>query len=173
VSVAPNSRAEEPFTSLVLAHAPPAPADARRRVSFINEASMIGDALQASASLDNDAQVVVVDDGSVDDTPGVAGSALLGMSDLVIRQPNRGKGAAVRAARTSFACSGFGRTTFDRAEITSQARLRRLRVFEVPIADYGRTYAEEKKSARDGCRALGVLVTTHMRNLGSGTSRNA
>jgi hypothetical protein len=45
------------------------------------------------------------------------------------------------------------------AEITAKVCLRGLRVYELPIAYYGRTYAEGKKVTwRDGFRALSVLV---------------
>jgi hypothetical protein len=44
-------------------------------------------------------------------------------------------------------------------EITSQICLQKLRIYEVPIAYYGRTYEEGKKITwRDGFKALGVLV---------------
>ena len=45
------------------------------------------------------------------------------------------------------------------AEITAQVCKRKLRIYELPIAYYGRTYAEGKKITwRDGFRALWVLV---------------
>jgi glycosyltransferase involved in cell wall biosynthesis len=45
------------------------------------------------------------------------------------------------------------------AEITAKACLLGLRIYELPIAYYGRTYAEGKKVTwRDGVKALGVLV---------------
>jgi glycosyltransferase involved in cell wall biosynthesis len=44
-------------------------------------------------------------------------------------------------------------------EITAQICLRKLRVYELPIAYYGRTYAEGKKITwRDGFKAIWVLV---------------
>ena len=68
------------------------------RVSFLipayNEASTIGEVLERIAALDLDAQVIVVDDGSTDDTAAIAEAA----GATVIRQPNRGKGAAIRTA---------------------------------------------------------------------------
>jgi len=68
------------------------------RVSFLipayNEAATIGEVLDRIARLDLDAQVVVVDDGSRDATAAIAE----GHGATVIRQPNQGKGAALRAA---------------------------------------------------------------------------
>jgi len=68
------------------------------KVSFLipayDEAATIGEVLERIASLDLDAQVIVVDDGSTDDTAAIAGAS----GATVIRQPNRGKGAAIRAA---------------------------------------------------------------------------
>jgi glycosyltransferase involved in cell wall biosynthesis len=44
-------------------------------------------------------------------------------------------------------------------EITAEVCRRRLRIYELPIAYYGRTYAEGKKITwRDGVRAIWVLV---------------
>jgi hypothetical protein len=49
-------------------------------------------------------------------------------------------------------------------EITSEVCLRKLRIFEVPIAYYGRTYDEGKHITwRDGYKALGVLVAARAR----------
>jgi hypothetical protein len=49
-------------------------------------------------------------------------------------------------------------------EITAQVCLRKLRIYEVPIAYYGRTYAEGKKITwRDGFTALGVLFAARAR----------
>jgi glycosyltransferase involved in cell wall biosynthesis len=68
------------------------------KVSFLipayNEAGTIGEVLERIAALGLDAQVIVVDDGSTDDTAAIAEAA----GATVIRQPNRGKGAAIRAA---------------------------------------------------------------------------
>jgi glycosyltransferase involved in cell wall biosynthesis len=68
------------------------------KVSFLipayNESATIGEVLDRIAQLDLDAQVLVVDDGSTDDTAAIAESK----GATVIRQPNRGKGAALRAA---------------------------------------------------------------------------
>jgi glycosyltransferase involved in cell wall biosynthesis len=68
------------------------------RVSFLipayNEAATIGEVLERIAGLGLDAQVVVVDDGSTDETGAIAEAA----GATVVRQRNRGKGAAIRAA---------------------------------------------------------------------------
>jgi glycosyltransferase involved in cell wall biosynthesis len=68
------------------------------KVSFLipayNEAATIGEVLERVAALGLDSQVVVVDDGSTDDTAAIAEAA----GAVVIRQPNRGKGAAIKAA---------------------------------------------------------------------------
>jgi glycosyltransferase involved in cell wall biosynthesis len=68
------------------------------RVSFIvpayNEAATIGDVLERVGRLELEKQVIVVDDGSTDDTAGIAEAA----GATVLRQSNRGKGAAIRAA---------------------------------------------------------------------------
>src|SRR5262249_49533577 len=72
----------------------------RVRVSFLmpayNEAATIVEVLDAVARLDLDKQIVVVDDGSTDGTADLVerwnGDAIL------VRQPHRGKGAAVRTA---------------------------------------------------------------------------
>jgi glycosyltransferase involved in cell wall biosynthesis len=68
------------------------------RVSFLipayDEAATIGEVLERIAALDLEAQAVVVDDGSRDDTAAIAEAA----GATVVRQPNRGKGAAIRRA---------------------------------------------------------------------------
>jgi glycosyltransferase involved in cell wall biosynthesis len=49
-------------------------------------------------------------------------------------------------------------------EITGKVCLRRLRVYELPISYYGRTYAEGKKITwRDGFHAVGVLFSVRLR----------
>jgi glycosyltransferase involved in cell wall biosynthesis len=69
------------------------------RVSFIipafNEAQTIGEVLDRVASLELDSQVIVVDDGSTDGTSEIAAKH---KGVQVLRQDNRGKGAAIRAA---------------------------------------------------------------------------
>ena len=220
------------------------------RVSFIvpayNEAATIGEVLKRVEALDLDKQIVVVDDGSTDDTPRLLEEWSGRNGFHVIRQENRGKGAAIRAAiphldgdiaviqdadmeydpnevpeliepiRRGAADVVFGsrlsggrpqraylfwhlvgnrflslvtgllfNTTLSdmetgykafradvlrsldlrendfaiEPEITAQICLRRLRIFELPISYYGRTYAEGKKITwRDGFKAVLVLV---------------
>jgi len=68
------------------------------KVSFLipayNESKTIGEVLERIAALGLDSTVIVVDDGSVDDTAAIAEAA----GATVIRQKNQGKGAAIRAA---------------------------------------------------------------------------
>jgi len=59
-----------------------------------NEAATIGEVLERIAALEIDSTVVVVDDGSTDDTKAIAEAS----GATVISQPNRGKGAAIRTA---------------------------------------------------------------------------
>jgi glycosyltransferase involved in cell wall biosynthesis len=49
-------------------------------------------------------------------------------------------------------------------EITAKVCRRKLRVYELPVSYYGRTYEEGKKITwRDGVRAIGVLVQVRIR----------
>jgi glycosyltransferase involved in cell wall biosynthesis len=220
------------------------------RVSFIvpafNEAATIAEVLERVQALDLDKQVIVVDDGSTDDTPHVLEEWAGRDGIRVIRQANRGKGAAIRAAiplldgditviqdadmeydpaevpeliepiRRGSADVVFGsrlsggrpqraylfwhlvgnrflslltnvlynttlsdmetgykafRTDVLRSldlreddfaiepEITAKVCKRDLRIYELPISYYGRTYAEGKKITwRDGFKAMFVLV---------------
>jgi glycosyltransferase involved in cell wall biosynthesis len=220
------------------------------RVSFIvpayNEAATIGEVLARVEALDLDKQIVVVDDGSTDGTQQVL-EAWQGRNGFhVIRQENRGKGAAIRAAiphldgdiaviqdadleydpaevpelidpiRRGVADVVFGsrlsggrpqraylfwhlvgnrflslltnvlyNTTLSdmetgykafradvlrsldlrendfaiEPEITAKVCKRKLRVYELPISYYGRSYAEGKKITwRDGFKAVFVLM---------------
>jgi dolichol-phosphate mannosyltransferase len=73
------------------------------RISFLvpayNEAATIGEVLDRIVALPLDCQIVVVDDGSTDGTAQVVDDRRERSSGiLLIRQENRGKGAAVRAA---------------------------------------------------------------------------
>jgi glycosyltransferase involved in cell wall biosynthesis len=220
------------------------------KVSFLipayNEAATIGEVLARIAKLELDAQVIVVDDGSTDDTAAIAEAA----GATVVRQQNRGKGAAIRAAipliegeiaviqdadmeydpaevpalidpivsgvadvvfgsRLSggrpqrvylfwhllgnrflslLTCVLFNTTLSDmetgykafrsevimsldlrenkfgiEPEITGKVCRRKLRIYELPISYYGRSYEEGKKITwRDGFRAVWVLFRVRL-----------
>ena len=225
------------------------------RVSFLvpayNEAATIVELLERVTALDLEMQIVVVDDGSTDGTGDLADEWAQGREGVVvIRQPNSGKGAAIRAAiphidgdiaviqdadleydpadvpaliepiergaadvvfgsrlsggrpqraylfwhlvgnrfltlltnvlyNTTLSDMETGykafRTEVLRAldlrqsdfgiepEITAKVCLQRLRVYELPIAYYGRTYAEGKKITwRDGFKAIRVLLSVRL-----------
>ncbi len=220
------------------------------RVSFLvpayNEAATIEALLDAVWALELEKQIVVVDDGSTDETGGIVERWRDGRDGVVlIRQQNRGKGAAVRAAiphadgdisviqdadleydpadvpaliepiergvadvvygsrlsggrpqraylfwhllgnrflslltnvlfNTTLSDMETGYKAFRtevlrsldlrqdgfgiEPEITAKVCKRKLRVYELPIAYYGRTYAEGKKITwRDGFKAIRVL----------------
>jgi glycosyltransferase involved in cell wall biosynthesis len=226
------------------------------RVTFLipayNEAETIGEVLDRVEALECDKQLIVVDDGSTDTTPTIL-SAWTGRDDvLVIRQSNRGKGAAIRAAipwidgeiaviqdadleydpadvpaliepiergvadvvfgsrlsggrpqraymfwhlvgnrflslmtnvlfNTTLTDMETGYKAFRvdvlqslslreddfgiEPEITGQICKRNLRIYELPIAYYGRTYDEGKKiSWRDGTKAMRVLLRVRLSN---------
>jgi glycosyltransferase involved in cell wall biosynthesis len=220
------------------------------RVSFVvpafNEAATIADVLRRVEALDLDTQLVVVDDGSTDATPGILEEWNGRDGVVLLRQENRGKGAAIRAAiphvdgeivviqdadgeydpadvpalidpiRRGAADVVFGsrlsggkpqraylfwhmvgnrflslltnvlfNTTISdvevgykafrgdlirslelrsddfafEAEVTAKILRRGVRLYEVPISYYGRTYAEGKKITwRDGLRAVAALL---------------
>ena len=221
------------------------------RVSFVipayNEEATIAEVLERVEALDLEQQVIVVDDGSTDDTPEILKRWNDGRDGkVVLRQPNRGKGAAIRAAiphvdgdiaviqdadleydpadvpaliepiERGVADVVFGsRLTGGRPqraylfwhlvgnrllslvtnvlynttlhdmetgykafrsdvlrsldlrsddfaiepEITAKVCKRKLRIYELPISYYGRSYAEGKKITwRDGFKALWVLI---------------
>lgn len=225
-------------------------------VSFLipayNEAATIGEVLARIDALDLDAQIVVVDDGSTDATASIVEAYAVGRPHVeLLRQPNRGKGSAVRLAATRITkeiaviqdadmeydpadvveliapiergvadvvygsrLSGgapqraymfwhlignrflslltgvlFNTTLSDmetgykafrsdvlrslrltqddfaiEPEITGEVCRRKLRIYEMPIAYYGRTYAEGKNITwRDGFKAIGVLVCVRLR----------
>ena len=226
------------------------------RVSFIvpayNEASTIADVLERVEALDLDKQIVVVDDGSTDETPRVLEEWAGRNGIQVVRQENRGKGAAIRAAiplldgditviqdadmeydpaevpeliepilrgsadvvfgsrlsggrpqrtylfwhlvgnrflslltnvlyNTTISDMETGYKAFRtdvlrsldlreddfaiEPEITAKVCKRNLRVYELPISYYGRTYAEGKKITwRDGFKAMFVLLRVRFRD---------
>jgi glycosyltransferase involved in cell wall biosynthesis len=221
------------------------------KVSFLiptyNEGGTIATVLERVQALPFDKQVIVIDDGSTDGTASILDEIAAGCDNLVLlRQPNRGKGAALRAgiprvegdvvviqdadleydpgdvpalikpildgvadvvygSRLSggrpqraylfwhrvgnrflslFAGALFNTTLSDmetgykafrsdvlvglelredgfgiEPEITGRICRQRLRIYELPVSYYGRSYDEGKKITwRDGFRALWVLV---------------
>jgi glycosyltransferase involved in cell wall biosynthesis len=225
-------------------------------VSFLipayNEAATIGEVLARVDALGLDAQIVVVDDGSTDETAAIVAAYAASRPHVeLVRQPNRGKGSAVRLAATRVRkeivviqdadmeydpadvvaliapiqagvadvvygsrLSGgapqraymfwhlignrflslltgvlFNTTLSDmetgykafRSEVLASLRLtrddfgiepeitgeicrRKLRIYEMPIAYYGRTYAEGKNITwRDGLKAVWVLLAVRCR----------
>ena len=71
-------------------------------VSFLipafNEARTISEVIDRVSQLPFEKQLIVIDDGSTDETPAILERLSEGRDDLVvIRQENRGKGAAIRA----------------------------------------------------------------------------
>ncbi|HST18963.1 MAG TPA: glycosyltransferase family 2 protein [Gaiellaceae bacterium] len=226
------------------------------KVSFLvpvyNEERTLEEVVRRIESLPFDKQIVVVDDGSTDKTPAILERLEDELANLVaVRQPNRGKGAAVRRALTeadgdvvviqdadmeydpaevpaliepieqgvadvvygsrlsggrpqraylfwhlvgnrflSVVTGVLYNTTLSdmetgykafrtdvlrsldlrendfgiEPEITGRlCRRKELRIYELPIAYYGRTYAEGKKITwRDGFKALRVLVRVRL-----------
>jgi glycosyltransferase involved in cell wall biosynthesis len=221
------------------------------RISFLipayNERATIADVLDAIEALELDRQIIVVDDGSTDGTGDVVDAWRDGRPAVVLlRQGNRGKGAALQAAIPyidggiavvqdadmeydpaevpalvepiergvadvvygsrlsggraqraylfwhlvgnrflSLLTSLLYNTTLNdmetgykafrsdvlrsldlrqndfsiEPEITAKVCLQKLRVYQVPISYYGRTYAEGKKITwRDGVKAVWVLT---------------
>ena len=221
------------------------------RVSFLvpayNEATTIVELLDRVSRLDLEEQIVVVDDGSTDGTGDLVEGWQRGRDNVVlVRQENRGKGAAVRAAiphadgdicviqdadleydpadvpaliepilrgsadvvfgsrlsggkpqraymfwhlvgnrflslltnilyNTTLSDMETGYKAFRtdvlrsldlrqddfgiEPEITAKICKQKLRVYELPIAYYGRTYAEGKKITwKDGFKAIRVLL---------------
>jgi glycosyltransferase involved in cell wall biosynthesis len=225
-------------------------------VSFLipayNEAATIREVLERIDALELDAQIVVVDDGSTDATAAIVESYAADHPAVeLLRQPNRGKGAAVRLAATRITQeiaviqdadmeydpadvielikpiergvadvvygsrltggapqraylfwhlvgnrflslltgilynttlsdmeTGYKafrsdvlrslRLTQDdfaiEPEITGEVCRRNLRIYEMPISYYGRTYAEGKNITwRDGLKAIRVLIQVRLR----------
>lgn len=221
------------------------------RVAFLipahNEERSIAEVLARVELLAIDCQVIVVDDGSSDSTASIAQRA----GATVLRQPHRGKGAAIRAAiphidaeivviqdadmeydpaevpaliepiergladvvygsrlsggkpqraylfwhmvgnrflslltgvlfNTTLSDMETGYKAFRsdvlrsldlrqdgfgiEPEITGKICRQHLRIYEVPISYYGRTYAEGKQITwRDGFRAIAVLLSVRIR----------
>jgi glycosyltransferase involved in cell wall biosynthesis len=226
------------------------------RVSFLvpvyNEQATVGAVLEQVEALPLDKQIVVVDDGSTDGSPAVLDGWRDRPGVVVVRQPNRGKGAAIRAAiahadgeiaviqdadgeydpadvpaliepivrghadvvfgsrlqggkpqraylfwhlvgnrllslltnvlfNTTISDMETGYKAFRmevlrsldlrsddfgiEPEITAKVCKRKLRVYELPIAYYGRTYDEGKKITwRDGVKAIRVLLEVRLRD---------
>jgi glycosyltransferase involved in cell wall biosynthesis len=225
-------------------------------VSFLipayNEAATILEVLERIDSLGLDHEVIVVDDGSSDDTAAIVAQYAATHPEVqLVRQPNRGKGSAVRLAATRMTkeiaviqdadmeydpadvvaliapiergvadvvygsrLSGgapqraymfwhlvgnrflslltsllFNTTLSDmetgykafrsdvlrslrltqddfaiEPEITGEVCRRHLRIYEMPVAYYGRTYAEGKNITwRDGFKAVRVLIQVRFR----------
>jgi glycosyltransferase involved in cell wall biosynthesis len=225
------------------------------KVSFIvpafNEAATIEEVLERVEALDLPKQIVVVDDGSTDETATILERWQDRPEVVVHRQENRGKGAAIRAGiplvdgeivvlqdadmeydpvdvpaliepiqrgaadvvfgsrlsggrpqraylfwhllgnrvlslltnvlfNTTISDMETGYKVFRadvlrsldlrhddfaiEPEITAKVCKRKLRIYELPIAYYGRTYAEGKKITwRDGVKAMFVLVDVRLR----------
>jgi glycosyltransferase involved in cell wall biosynthesis len=221
------------------------------RVSFLipvyNEAATIAELVERVSALQVEKELIVVDDGSTDGSSTILQELSAGRDDLrLIRQSNRGKGAAIRAAipyitgeiaviqdadleydpsevptlidpieqgradvvygsrlsggrpqraylfwhlagnrllslitgilyNTTLTDMETGYKAFRsdvlrsldlreddfaiEPEITAKVCRQRLRIYEVPISYYGRTYEEGKKITwRDGVKAVWVLV---------------
>jgi glycosyltransferase involved in cell wall biosynthesis len=225
------------------------------RVSFIvpafNEAATLEEVLERVDALDLPKQIIVVDDGSTDGTAAILERWQERPGVTVVRQQNRGKGAAIRAGiplvegeivvlqdadmeydpvdvpaliepiqrgvadvvfgsrlsggrpqraylfwhllgnrvlslltnvlfNTTISDMETGYKVFRadvlrsldlrhddfaiEPEITAKVCKRKLRIYELPIAYYGRTYAEGKKITwRDGVKAMFVLVDVRLR----------
>ena len=225
------------------------------RVSFLvpvyNEAATVGEVLEQVDALPLDKQIVVVDDGSTDGTPAVLDAWRDRPNVVVVRQENRGKGAAIRTAiehadgeiaviqdadgeydpadvpalidpilrgradvvfgsrlrggrpqraylfwhmignralslltnvlfNTTISDMETGYKAFRtevlrsldlrhddfgiEPEITAKVCKRKLRIYELPVSYYGRTYEEGKKITwRDGFKAIGVLLQVRIR----------
>jgi glycosyltransferase involved in cell wall biosynthesis len=219
-------------------------------VPVYNEAATIGELMERVDALELDKQVVVVDDGSTDGTSEILAGWAEREGVVVLRQENRGKGAALRAGiphvdgeitvfqdadleydpadvpglidpilrgaadvvfgsrlsggrpqraymfwhlvgnrflslltnvlyNTTLSDMETGYKAFRtevlrsldltedgfgiEPELTAEVCRRKLRIYELPIAYYGRTYAEGKKITwRDGGKAVWVLLRVRL-----------
>jgi len=226
------------------------------RISFIvpayNERATIDELLERVHALAFEKQVIAVDDGSDDGTSDILERWREQRGIVVLRQPHRGKGAAIRAAiphvdgeivvlqdadleydpgdvpdliepivrgvadvtfgsrlsggkpqraylfwhlvgnrflslltgllyNTTLSDMETGYKAFRadvlrsleltrddfgiEPELTAEVCRRKLRIYELPIAYYGRTYAEGKKITwHDGLKAIWVLITVRLRD---------
>jgi glycosyltransferase involved in cell wall biosynthesis len=67
-------------------------------IPAFNEARTIAEVIDRVSQLPFEKQLIVIDDGSTDETPAILERLIEGRDDIVvIRQENRGKGAAIRA----------------------------------------------------------------------------
>jgi glycosyltransferase involved in cell wall biosynthesis len=220
-------------------------------VPVYNEEATVGSVLERIEALPLSKQVVIVDDGSTDGTPEILRQWDGRLPTTIVRQSNRGKGAAIRAAiphvtgdivviqdadgeydpadvprliepitrgaadvvfgsrlsggqpqraymfwhlvgnrfltlltnilfNTTLSDMETGYKAFRadvlrsldlrrddfgiEPEIAGKVCLRHLRLFQIPIAYYGRSYGEGKNITwRDGFKAIGVLLAVRLR----------
>jgi glycosyltransferase involved in cell wall biosynthesis len=206
-------------------------------VPVYNEEATVGSVLERIEALPLGKQLVIVDDGSTDGTAEILSQWDGRLPTTIIRQPNRGKGAAVRAAiphitgeivviqdadgeydpadvvfgsrlsggqpqraylfwhlvgnrfltlltnilfNTTLSDMETGYKAFRadvlrsldlrrddfgiEPEIAGKVCLRHLRLFQIPIAYYGRSYGEGKNITwRDGFKAIGVLLAVRLK----------
>jgi glycosyltransferase involved in cell wall biosynthesis len=220
-------------------------------VPVYNEEATVGSVFERIEALPLGKQLVIVDDGSTDGTPEILNQWDGRLPTTIVRQPNRGKGAAIRAAiphitgdivviqdadgeydpadvprliepitrgaadvvfgsrlsggqpqraymfwhlvgnrfltlltnilfNTTLSDMETGYKAFRadvlrsldlrrddfgiEPEIAGKVCLRHLRLFQIPIAYYGRSYGEGKNITwKDGFKAIGVLLAVRLR----------